>query len=135
MKRAKLAPVLLVCMAQPCCQMRREVVSASGVVYRDGGHLAGDTIVMIEPDGTVILRNKMNKPWADFLQAAVAIFSAHEAGDVATASIARRRARDASAASVARARGRDATDLEKLRIAADLEKFRILNPEQLPALP
>jgi hypothetical protein len=130
MKASLLLP-LVVC----SCQTARTVTMPNGATYSDGGHFAGDTTVMMEPDGTVILRNKMNAPWRDFLQAAVAVFFADRAAEVAVAQIAKNRATSVAAQRAAAARAGTNLELEKLRIAADLEKFRILNPlpETLPA--
>jgi hypothetical protein len=130
MKAMLLLP-LVVC----SCQMPRTLTLPNGATYSDNGHLAGDTTVMMEPDGTVILRNRMNKPWTDMWQAAVAIFFADRAAEVAVANIAKKQATSLAAQRTAAATARGATELEKLRIATDLEKFRLLLPTQLPAGP
>lgn len=124
-------------LAGPACQTAREVTLPNGARYADGGHFAGDTLVMMEPDGSVILRNKMNKPWADFLQAAAFMFGADKAAEVAVANIARKQATSLAAQRAATVEARSAAELESLRIATDLEKFRLLNPvpAQLPVLP
>ena len=127
MKRLLLLP-LVVC----SCQTRREVTLPNGATYRDGGHFAGDTTVMMEPDGTVILRNKMNAPWRDFLQAATAIFFADRAAEVAVANIAKKQATSLAAQRAAAANARTAAELERLRLAQDFEKFKILNPIPTP---
>ena len=107
----------------------------NGATYRDGGHFAGDTTVLMEPDGSVILRNKMNAPWRDFLQAAVAIFWADRAAEVAVVREARKQASSLAAQRAATARAASAAELERLRLTQDFEKFRLLLPTQLPAGP
>jgi len=130
MKRLLLLP-LVVC----SCQTRREVTLPNGATYRDGGHFAGDTTVMMEPDGTVILRNKMNAPWRDFLQAATAIFFADRAAKVAVVREARKEATSLAAQRTAAANARTAAELERLQLTQDFEKFRLLLPTPLPAGP
>ncbi len=62
------------------CQTKRQVTLPNGASYSDNGHLAGDTLVMMKPDGSVILRNKMNEPFRDLTQAVVGGLTVHEAG-------------------------------------------------------
>ena len=122
-------------LAAPACQTAREVTLPNGARYADGGHFAGDTTVMMEPDGTVILRNKMNAPWRDFLQAAAFVFGVDRAADVAIAQIAKQKATSLAAQRAATARAAQQASLEELRITTDLEKFRLLLPTTLPAGP
>ena len=127
--------MLLLPLVVSACQMPRQLTLPNGATYSDNGHFAGDNTVAMFPDGTVILREKMNKPWADFLQAAAAIFFFDRAAEVAVARIAKQQATNLAAQRTAAATARGATELEKLRIATDLEKFRLLLPTQLPAGP
>jgi hypothetical protein len=92
---------------------------------------------MMEPDGTVILRNKMNAPWRDFLQAAAAMFIGEQAADVAIAQIGKTKAVSLAAQRTAAAKAQSAAELEKLRLAQDFEKFKLLlpTPTPLPAGP
>jgi hypothetical protein len=117
------------------CQTPRQVTLPNGATYSDGGHFAGDTTVLMEPDGSVILRNKMNKPWADFLQAAAFVFGVDRAADVAIAQIAKNRATRLAAQRAATQRAADAADLARFRETLDFERFRLLLPTQLPAGP
>jgi len=117
------------------CQMPRQVTMPNGATYSDNGHFAGDTTVLMEPDGSVILRNKMNAPWRDFLQAAASIFFFDRAAEVAIARVAKQQATSLAAQRAATTRAASAADLERLRITTDLEKFRLLLPTQLPVLP
>jgi hypothetical protein len=107
----------------------------NGATYADNGHFAGDTTVMMLPDGTVILRNKMNAPWRDFLQAAAAMYGFHEAADVATAQIAKSQATRLAAQRTAAAKAAGATEIEKLRLAQEFEMFKLLHPATLPVTP
>lgn len=124
----KLSALLLLPLVVSSCQTAREVTMPNGASYKDGGHFAGDTTVMMEPDGSVILRNKMNKPWADTLQAASAMYAANQTATVWMAAIAKNRAANLAAARASSARAGTNLELEKLRLANDLEKFKILNP-------
>ena len=119
------------------CQTGRVVTMPNGASYQDSGHFAGDTTVMMEPDGTVILRNKMNAPWRDFLQAAAAMFIGEQAADVAIAQIGKTKAVSLAAQRTAAAKAQSAAELEKLRLAQDFEKFKLLlpTPTPLPAGP
>ena len=112
------------------CQTPREVVMPNGAIYRDGGHLAGDTLVYMEPDGTVILRNKMAKSWQDTLQAAVAMYAAGRAAKVDIARSGERT--EASLANTAARTEQAKLDAatEALRIQARTKalKLRILAP-------
>jgi len=128
MKPMTLLLPLMVC----SCQTAREVTLPNGARYADNGHFAGDTTVMMEPDGTVILRNRMNAPWRDFLQAAAFVFGVHEMGNVATADIARRKSTSLAAQRAATARAANAAELERLRLIQDFEKFKLLNPVPTP---
>ena len=128
MKPSLLLPLLAV-----SCQTARQVTLPNGASYSDNGHFAGDTTVLMEPDGSVILRNKMNKPWADFLQAVAAIFIGEQVADVAISQIAKTKAVSLASQRTAALKAQSAADLEKLRISTDLEKFRLLHPEPLPA--
>jgi len=104
----------------------------NGASYKDGGHFAGDTTVLMEPDGSVILRNKMNQPWRDFVQGVVAIFWADKAAEVAVANIAKKQATSVAAQRAAAARAGTNLELEKLRLANELEMFKILHPVPTP---
>ena len=130
-------PLLLVPLVICSCQTAREVTLPNGARYADSGHFAGDTTVLMEPDGTVILRNKMNKPWADFLQAAVGIFTVDRFAKVAIADIAKDKATSLAAQRTAASKARSAAELQELKVLTDFEKFKILNPvpTQLPVLP
>jgi len=103
---------------------------ANGTTYRDNGHFAGDTTVFIDPDGTVILRNRMNKPWQDFLQAAGSAYGAYSVASVSKATIAADKAVDLGAQRAAVSSQRIDASVEKLGIetAADIEKLRIVTP-------
>lgn len=127
--------LLLILVMMPSCQLPRQVTMPNGATYSDRGHLAGDTTVLMEPDGTVILRNKMNKPFADFLQAAAAIFFFDRAAEVAIARLAKQQATSLAAQRAATAQARSAAELERLKLIQDFEKFRLTLPTQLPVLP
>lgn len=133
MNMLRMSFVLMFALAS--CQMPRQMTLPNGATYSDRGHFAGDTIVMMEPDGTVIMRNKMNAPWRDFLQAAASIFFFDRAAEVAIARVAKQKATQLAAQRAATARVASAAELEKLHITTDLEKFRLLLPTQLPAGP
>ena len=122
--------ILFAAAALASCQTARQVTMPNGATYSDNGHLAGDTLVMMEPDGTVILRNKMNKPWQDFLQAAGAAFVSWNMARTSLAETASRTTirTGTQAASVDRLRITSGATVEQAKIAADLEKFRLLNP-------
>ena len=110
------------------CQTPREVITLNGTRYSDWGHLAGNNTVVIKPDGTVVLHEKMNQPWQDFMQLIAAAIAAWEAGDVGTAVVNADRAKKLAATRAGVDRIRAANELEKLRLAIDLEKFNRLNP-------
>ena len=122
--------LLVLLLVLPSCQTQRELITATGVTYRDNGHFAGDTLVMIEPDGTVILRNKMNKPWQDFLQAASAAIVSHNAASVSKAEISKREAVRLSSHKTSVQNNSIDAGVEKLKIQtdADTEALKILNP-------
>jgi Zn-dependent alcohol dehydrogenase len=85
---------------------------------------------MIEPDGTTILRNKMNKPWQDFLQAAGLAYGANRAAAVDIARSANNTAESLGAQKAATANNAINAEVEKLGIstAAEVEKLRIVTP-------
>jgi hypothetical protein len=121
---------LIVLLLLPSCQTKRELVTASGVTYRDDGHLAGDTLVMIEPDGTVILRNKMNKPWQDFLQTVAASIVSYNGASVSKANISSDEAKRLGSLKATTANNAINAEVEKLKITTDAstEALKILNP-------
>ena len=110
------------------CQTSREVVLPSGARYSDNGHLAGNTTVVMKPDGTVVMHNKMNQPWQDLMQTIGAIAVSDAGASVGRSAVRSREVTRLGAQRAGIIRARDAAGLEELRIAADLEKFRILNP-------
>jgi len=118
--------VLLLC----ACQTSRQVTLPNGATYSDNGHLAGDTIVYMDPDGTVILRNKMNKPFQDFLQAAGLAYVANRGAAVDIARSANRTATALATTKAGVAEKAIDADVQKLGIstAADVEKLRITTP-------
>jgi hypothetical protein len=122
--------VLLLC----ACQTSRQVTLPNGATYTDNGHLAGDTLVLMEPDGTVILRNKMNKPWQDFLQAIGTMYAAHGVASVSKAQVTSREAIRLGAQKERVATRAIDAGVEKLGIetAADIEKLRIITPINPP---
>ena len=85
---------------------------------------------MMEPDGTVILRNKMNKPWQDFLQAAGLAYVANRGAAVDIARSANRTATALGAQKERVATEAIGAEVQKLGIstAADIEKLRIVTP-------
>ncbi len=123
--------MLLLSLVMVCsCQTAREVTLPNGATYRDSGHLAGDTIVYMDPDGTVILRNKMNKPWQDFLQAAGLAYAANRGAAVDIARSANRTATTIAA-------GRQATAVRAIEAKETVElgaqaTERFLHPPPLP---
>ena len=119
--------------ATAACQTRREFVAANGNRYSDGGHLAGNTAVVMKPDGTFIAYNKMNQPWQDLMQTIGAIAVADASASVGKSITRSREVTRLGAQRTSIERIRAANELEKLRLAADLEKFRLLHPETLPS--
>ena len=117
------------------CQTPREVVLPSGARYSDMGHLAGNTAIVLKPDGTFVAYNKMNQPWQDFMQTIAGIAMTRSGASVGRAAVRSREATRLGAQRAGVDRARLANDLEKLRLAADLERFRLLNPAPLPAGP
>jgi hypothetical protein len=115
------------------CQSRRIMTLANGTTYEDWGHLAGNTVVAVKPDGTFVAYNKMNQPWQDLMQTIAAGLAAHEAADVGVAVSANRRITRLGAQRTTVERARLANELQRLKLATELEKFRLLHPETLPA--
>jgi lipoate-protein ligase A len=107
----------------------------NGTTYTDRGHLAGNTTIVIKPDGTAVMHGKFNQPWQDTMQLIGAIAVAKSGENVAEAAITSTKVRGLAATRASVARAREATTLEQLRLANDLEKFRILHPATLPVTP
>jgi hypothetical protein len=126
--RMGVAMLLPMMMGVPACQTAREVVLPNGAVYRDAGHLAGDTTVYMDRDGTVILRNKMAKSWQDFLQAAGLAYGANRGAAVDIARSANRTAQAMATTKAATEKAAIDAGTEALRIEAGTEALRILNP-------
>ena len=126
---------LVLMLVLPSCQTSRQLVLPNGVSYTDSGHLAGNTTVLVKPDGTAILHNKMNEPWKDTMQLIGAAIVAMEGADVGQAAVNASKVKSLAATRASVARAREATTLEQLRLANDLEKFRILHPATLPVTP
>jgi hypothetical protein len=122
MKAMAILPMLLA-----SCQTSRHLTLPNGTTYTDNGHLAGDTLVMIEPDGTTILRNKS---WQDFLQAAGLAYAANRGAAVDIARSANSTARSLGAQKAATANNAINAEVQKLGIetAAEIEKLRIVTP-------
>jgi len=121
---------LLIILAMPACQTARQVTLPNGATYADNGHFAGDTLVMIEPDGTVILRNKMNKPFQDFLQAVGSMYGINRTAAVSMADIASDEAKRAASLKATTANNAINAEVEKLKITTDAgtEALRIVTP-------
>ena len=122
--------LLLLSMSICSCQMSREVVLPNGMVYRDLGHLGGDSLAMFEPDGTVILRSKQSKSFQDFLQAAGLAYVANRGAAVDIARSANRTATALATTKAGVAEKALDTEVQKLGIstAAEIEKLRIVTP-------
>ena len=119
------------------CQSKRVVTLPSGASYEDWGHLAGNTLVAVKPDGTFVAYNKMNQPWQDLMQAIVAVGAAREAADLGAVVSVNRRITRLGSQRQATAQAGLANELQKLKLAAELEKFRLTHPlpATLPVLP
>jgi len=126
-----LLPVLML----PACQTGRTLTLPSGASYADRGHLAGNTTVVITRDGTAILHNKMNQPFQDAMQLIGAALVAKSGENVAEAGIAASKATDIAATRAGVTKAGFKVDVEKLRLAKELEEFRLLHPAQLPVTP
>jgi hypothetical protein len=117
------------------CQTRRVVSLPSGATYEDWGHLGGNVAVAVKPDGTFVAYSKMAQSFQDFAQLIAAGIAAHEAADVGVAVSANRRIVRLGSQRQATAQAKLANELQRLKLAAELEKFRLLHPQQLPVLP
>jgi hypothetical protein len=119
------------------CQTRRVLTLPNGTHYEDWGHLAGNTTVAIKPDGTAVMHNKMNQPWQDTMQLAGAAITAREAAELGTVVSVNRRITRLGSQRQATAQAQLANELQRLKLAAELEKFRLTHPipATLPVLP
>ena len=114
------------------CQTPWEATLPNGTHFRDTGHLAGNVTTVIKPDGTLVRHGKFNQPFQDAMQTIGAVDTAVELGDVGTAAV---RANEVKAVSASREVTRRAAlraDVDKVRLATELEKFRLRFPTVTP---
>lgn len=128
-----LLPVLVIVLT--ACQTGRTLTLANGTTYVDRGHLAGNNTILIKPDGTVILHEKMNEPWKDAMQVIGTALVASSAASVSKAEVAAAKATDLGAQKAAVQTAGIKAEVQKAKIAADVEKTLIKHPPEVIPVP
>jgi hypothetical protein len=108
---------------------------ANGTTYSDRGHLGGETFTMFKPDGTMIIRDKFSQSWQDTMQMVGAAIAGASLASVSKAEVEAAKITDLGAQKAGVANTAIRAEVQKARIAADVEKTLIKHPPEVIPVP